>query len=165
MSIAKQAICPHCRTGNELRLPGLPITCKNCAKVFFAREPEAPSSTSFQIQPPPPPVIAPVVTQRSASPPFAGVRAVPRQPHTASNKSRKRSWAKYEMLILGVIGVGLGVIVGYFAAHHFAFFGGFALLGEPYSPARNSLVPGHMLLCAILLGGAGVLIGFIRNRP
>ena len=33
-----------------------------------------------------------------------------------------------------------------------AFFGGLALLGEPYSPARYSLVPGHMLLCGTLLG-------------
>jgi hypothetical protein len=29
------------------------------------------------------------------------------------------------------------------------------LFGTPYSPARYSLVPGHMLLCATLMAAAG----------
>jgi hypothetical protein len=68
--------------------------------------------------------------------------------------------------IVGICTVGgviVGCIVGFFAAHHFAFFGGFALIGEPYSPARDSLVPGHMLLCGILLGAAGFGVGWLIN--
>jgi DNA-directed RNA polymerase subunit RPC12/RpoP len=63
-----------------------------------------------------------------------------------------------------LLGVALGCVVGNFAAHYFAFFGGFALMGEPFSPARYSLVPGHMLLCGILLGLAGFGIGWTIDK-
>jgi uncharacterized protein DUF4339 len=88
------------------------------------------------------------VDVRSELCPKCGVRQVPRQ-----------SWAL--RIILTVIGIIAGAIIGFFAAHHFAFFGGLALLGEPYSPARYSLVPGHILLCAGLLGLVGFVIGWL----
>jgi hypothetical protein len=54
--------------------------------------------------------------------------------------------------------------VGYLSAHHFALYGGFVLMGKPGSPARQSLVPGHILLWALLLGGAGFLVGWVLDR-
>jgi hypothetical protein len=63
-----------------------------------------------------------------------------------------------------ILGVLVGCLVGFFAAHHFAFFGGMALHGTPYSPARYALVPGHMLLCGILLGLAGFGIGWTIDQ-
>jgi predicted RNA-binding Zn-ribbon protein involved in translation (DUF1610 family) len=62
-----------------------------------------------------------------------------------------------------IAGIGLGCIVGYFSAHYFAIFGGFQLLGNPHSPARDQLVPGHMLLWALLLGVAGLGLGFLMD--
>ena len=65
----------------------------------------------------------------------------------------------------GLIGGVVGGIFGSYAAHHCALFGGFNLMGVPYSPARYALVPGHVVLCGILLGlfcgGMLGLIGFI----
>jgi len=60
---------------------------------------------------------------------------------------------------LTLVGIVVGGVVGYFAAHYFALWGGFALIGEPHSPARNSLVPGHVLFFATVLGAAGFIIG------
>jgi len=67
-------------------------------------------------------------------------------------------------IALTLSGVLLGCVVGFYAAHHFAFYGGFVLFAEPYSPARHTLVPGHMLLCGILLGLAGFGLGLYLHR-
>jgi hypothetical protein len=64
-------------------------------------------------------------------------------------------------IVMAMMGIATGCLVGFFAAHYFAFFGGLALIGRPFSPARFSLVPGHMLLCGIILGAAGFAIGFL----
>ena len=62
------------------------------------------------------------------------------------------------------MGIVIGCIVGYFAAHHFALWGGFALFGEPYSPACGSLVPGHVLFFATALGAIGFAIGYYYDK-
>lgn len=81
-------------------------------------------------------------------------------------------------LLIGLFcGIGLGIacgcVIGYYAAHHFPFYGGFAVtFGEPFSPARSKLVPGHMLLCSVVLsllmsfacGVVGYLIGWAFDK-
>lgn len=73
----------------------------------------------------------------------------------------KRGNMKVGLAILGIV---IGSIVGYFAAHHFALWGGFVLIGAPYSPARNSLVPGHVLFFAVVLGAIGFAIGYSLDK-
>jgi hypothetical protein len=112
----------------------------------------------------PPPLQTPVPppVQRSAIKPESIPEFVSR------NKSKVRKNLAVPSLLLPVltttIGIAAGCVVGYFAAHHFAFFGGFALIGQPYSPARSSLVPGHMLLCGLLLGTIGLGLGILFVR-
>lgn len=67
-------------------------------------------------------------------------------------------------VLMTLIGIGAGCVVGFFAVHYFAFLGGVNLMGKPYSPARDSLVPGHMLLCGILLGIFGFAIGWSMTK-
>ena len=64
-------------------------------------------------------------------------------------------------LLFGMPGCCLGVPIGYKSAHHFALFGGFNLLGEPNSPARDSLVPGHIAIFAGFFAIFGFLVGFL----
>jgi hypothetical protein len=64
-----------------------------------------------------------------------------------------------------ILGVIFGCIVGFFAAHYFPFFGGLAMtLGQPFSPARYGLVPGHILLCVSLFGGFGLVVGLLNRN-
>jgi len=81
--------------------------------------------------------------------------------------SGRISLALIGILAGGFCGIVCGCIIGYFAAHYFPFFGGLAMMGEPHSGARDSLVPGHMLLFAGLLGLLGGivlgLLGFVMG--
>ena len=66
------------------------------------------------------------------------------------------------------IGGCFGGVVGLFAAHYFALWGGFVLMGEPGSLARWSLVPGHMALIGSIFSITGGLVGWlftIKFRP
>ena len=67
-------------------------------------------------------------------------------------------------IITTILGIAAGCVIGFFAAHHFAFFGGVLLFGKPYSPARYTLVPGHMLLCGTILGAVGLGIGVFARK-
>jgi len=67
-------------------------------------------------------------------------------------------------LTLALLGVVIGCIVGYFAAHHFALWGGWVLLCEPYSRGRDSLVPGHVLFFAVALGAIGFAVGYYLDK-
>jgi hypothetical protein len=60
-------------------------------------------------------------------------------------------------------GIVLGCIVGYFAAHYFPLWGGLAMLGEAHSQARDSLVPGHIALCAVTFGAFAFGIAHLKN--
>lgn len=64
------------------------------------------------------------------------------------------------MLVFGII---VGSFIGYYSAHHFALWGGLALYGQPYSPARQSLVPGHMLFFGAIVGCASYYIAGYLN--
>ncbi|MBL1321844.1 MAG: hypothetical protein COA63_012405 [Methylophaga sp.] len=65
---------------------------------------------------------------------------------------------------LTILGILIGCVLGYFSAHHFALWGGFVLIGEPYSPARDTLVPGHVLFFAVTLGAIGLAIGYHLDK-
>jgi hypothetical protein len=65
---------------------------------------------------------------------------------------------------LTILGIFAGCVVGYFAAHHFALWGGLALLGQPYSPARSTLVPGHVGFFAVVLGVIGFAAGYTLDK-
>lgn len=67
-------------------------------------------------------------------------------------------------ITLTVAGIVVGCIVGYFSAHYFALWGGFALFGVPHSPARNALVPGHVLFFGCALGAAGFVAGHFLSK-
>jgi predicted Zn finger-like uncharacterized protein len=138
--------CPNCQArfqiGNELY--GRQVRCGSCGQVFYALPPVPPVKPT----PAPPEITPPQVEER---------RPIP-------SREPKPVPLIEVCLTQGIVGVIIGCVVGYFAAHHFAFFGGWALMGEPYSPARNSLVPGHMLLCALLLGAGGVGLAILSRK-
>lgn len=92
--------------------------------------------------------------------PTSSSRNTRRSP-TRSKRKTPPSSLPVSMAILGTL---LGCVIGFYAAHHFAFFGGINLIGEPYSPARDSLVPGHMLLCGGVLGISGFGIGLSLRK-
>ncbi len=81
----------------------------------------------------------------------------------ANSESSKRESLVYLLLpvVTSILGILAGAFIGVFAAHHFPFYGGIAMLGAPYSPARSSLVPGHMLLCGVVLGSVGLAAGLL----
>lgn len=157
--------CPHCGLAMPTiwDLVGKTVFCPQCQGRFVmtGEPPPVVDSPPF----PPPPVVqpppgapqnAPPMPSPFRSPPFKSTRSVPRRKHNPGFPSGP--------VALTIAGVLLGCFVGFFAAHHFAFFGGFVLMGSPYSPARYSLVPGHMLLCGILFGIAGFGIGHLLTR-
>jgi len=62
-----------------------------------------------------------------------------------------------------VIGLIAGPVVGYYSAHYFAIYGGFLLLGVPHSPARDQLVPGHVLLWTVIMCLVGFGLGLLLD--
>jgi len=60
-----------------------------------------------------------------------------------------------------ILGAIIGGLVGYLSANYFPIFGGFLItaVAEPFSEARMSLVPQHMLLFAFVFGIIGFLVG------
>ncbi len=85
---------------------------------------------------------------------------------TEETDPRSRRMATVFYLLNWIIfGAIVGCAAGYYFAHHAPLFGGLYMLGMPYSPARDTLVPGHVLLCGILCGllglGAGCLIRYL----
>ena len=60
----------------------------------------------------------------------------------------------WDVIVLTATGVVCGIILGagfgFVAAHHFPFWGGIMMIGQPYSQARWSLVPGHALAFSIV---------------
>jgi len=66
-------------------------------------------------------------------------------------------------LLVGV-GVALGCAVGLVASQYFPIFGGFEKLGEPWSPARKSLIGIHVLGLGATGAGLAVLSVWIRNQ-
>lgn len=121
---------------------GCEVTCPKCDARFTV--PGPPKAT--QPSPPPPPPLPP-------PPPPPPPPPLPLAPKVTANQKALFPIAT------SIMGIVAGCVVGYFAAHHFPFFGGLALLGTPYSPARYALVPGHMLLCSVILGAAGCGLG------
>lgn len=58
----------------------------------------------------------------------------------------------------------LGGVVGFLLAHYYPLWGGMAMMmGEPFSPARSSLVPGHVVVFFLVFGGIGYAIGNNMN--
>jgi hypothetical protein len=145
--IGKMVSCPKCENRFVVKLPGKPV--------------DEPSPLE---QPPVPPVSPDPVPPPIQNADFNQASVFQYVPRNRTRVKKKTTGLSLPLMLLCTItGILTGCVAGYFAAHHFAFFGGFLLFGKPYSPARSSLVPGHMLLCGILLGtiglGLGVLIG------
>ena len=66
---------------------------------------------------------------------------------------------KTRSILCCIEGLILGVLIGFFAAQYFALWGGLDSLGQPYSPARMALVPGHVAFFAVVFGAAGFFVG------
>lgn len=62
-----------------------------------------------------------------------------------------------------LVGVVLGAVLGVLASQYFPIFGGFENVGTPWSPARISLVPTHLLVLAVGGGVIGALLGRSMN--
>ena len=156
------ATCEHCNARCSVTPAhiGKVVLCPKCKNRFVvklqANSVDGPSPTAQPPVPPPPPIQNADFNQESV-PQF-----VTRNKITVQKKITAPELALPALTT--TLGIGIGCVTGYFAAHHFAFFGGFALLGQPYSPARSSLVPGHMLLCGILLGLLGLGLGVLFTR-
>ena len=80
-------------------------------------------------------------------------------PKMANKPPVKNDETRRSIVVLStLLGIAAGCCVGFYAAHHFALFGGLMLLGRPYSEARYNLVPGHMALLGPIFGLAGFVI-------
>ena len=60
-------------------------------------------------------------------------------------------------LIIG--GVCLGIL-GFLSSQYLPIWGGFAALGMPFSPARLSLAPSHIILFSLV----GVAVGYAYSK-
>lgn len=76
---------------------------------------------------------------------------------------QQTNFEKDSRIPLTIGGILCGAVIGFLSAHHFALWGGFALIGQPYSPARSSLVPGHIMFFSVVLGAIGYAIGNSKN--
>jgi hypothetical protein len=161
--------CEHCNARCRVTPAhvGKIVSCPKCKNRFVVELQGNPVNGSLPIeQPPVPPVIPPV----PLPPPIQNAdfnqkivfQHISR--NTTSGKKKTTGSSITRVALFTITGILTGCVTGYFAAHHFAFFGGLLLLGAPYSPARSSLVPGHMLLCGMLLGILGLGLGVVKNR-
>jgi hypothetical protein len=153
-----QTACPSCQTmlGAPTEYVGREVKCSKCGTQFVVRDESASVPTPPPLPPGAPPLLpdcpmAPIDTSPQQNAPRRSVKHLPQ-----IDKLEATIWQVVEALL----GIVVGCVCGYYAAHHFPFWGGIVMMGAPYSPARSSLVPGHMLLCSLILGG----IGFILPR-
>jgi hypothetical protein len=61
-----------------------------------------------------------------------------------------------------LLGAVLGAILGLIMSQYLPIFGGFEKMGEPWSPARESLIGTHVFVFAI---GGGLLLGLLNRKP
>ena len=61
-------------------------------------------------------------------------------------------------------GLVIGAELGFLAAQLFPLWGGWLMMGEPYSPHRYQLVPGHVAVFAALFGVVGFGAGWLLDR-
>ncbi|MCA9240119.1 MAG: hypothetical protein KDA37_07970 [Planctomycetales bacterium] len=171
-----QLPCPKC--GSEMRVPAdqaiiapqddpLDETESSGLADTMIRKPSRPTQATMPPVPPPPP---PPPLRRQTSADDSPIAAITKGGGADGRAASTENDGKIPIksLILPTIGLLAGIvvggIVGYFAAHFFPFWGGLALLGEPYSDARYALVPGHVLLCSLLLGSFGLALSIIASR-
>jgi len=63
--------------------------------------------------------------------------------------------------LISVVLLGLlGAILGYTASQFYPLWGGILALGQPFSPARQSLIPGHVVAFAFV----GIALGLYVNK-
>lgn len=68
--------------------------------------------------------------------------------------------------VLVVLLIVVGALFGVVASQYFPMFGGIEKLGEPWSPARQSLIGEHVLALAVVGGALGFLLLWLRKgRP
>lgn len=68
--------------------------------------------------------------------------------------------AKLRVVFGLVVGAALGVPVSQYAP----IFGGIATMGQPWSPARQSLLGVHVLAFALVGSGAGYLVTWLKSK-
>lgn len=134
--------CPRCKS--PFLIPnsslGRWVNCLSCGMGFAAVIQKVPSSPPAS-RPLPPPVV---------------IREDPMMSPIAYPIFFRIGWS------LG--GVVFGCLLGRQSAQSFPVFGGILMLSDPGSQARETLVPGHMLLWAVILGIAGLGIGYVMDR-
>jgi hypothetical protein len=90
------------------------------------------------------------------------------QERNRDGAARSSSGSSQSARIVNELGLpqymGLAGIIGFYAAHHFALWGGLALIGFPYSPARYSLVPGHVAVFSLVFTVFGMLPGVLISK-
>jgi hypothetical protein len=63
-----------------------------------------------------------------------------------------------------VFGLVVGGAVGVPVSQYAPIFGGIATMGQPWSPARQSLLGVHVLAFAIIGGGGGYLVTWLKSK-
>lgn len=63
-----------------------------------------------------------------------------------------------------VFGLVVGAAVGVPVSQYAPIFGGFATMGQPWSPARQSLLGTHVLAFAIVGSGLGYLVTWLKSK-
>ena len=72
-------------------------------------------------------------------------------------------------VIGGIVGAVIGTAIGVYVSQYCPIFGGFAVIGAPWSPARESLIGSHVLAFAsafvLLGGGIPAALVYLNNPP